>query len=160
TMMQGEKVAADLRDALDAVAGSTSPVPTLSAAVRRLERRQGQAPQFIAPAVKAFDAALSALDEARTNLERALAGADHDPAELERIEERLFALRAAGRKYAVPVDDLATLGMRHAADLELIDAGAQRLAQLEEVARAASTRFAAAAGKLAEARRRAGTRLD
>src|SRR5262249_55309636 len=67
-MMQGEKVAADLRDALDAVAGSGSPIPTLAAAVRRLERRQGQAPALIAPAVKDFDVALTALDEARTDL--------------------------------------------------------------------------------------------
>ena len=35
--------------------------------------------------------------------------ADHDPRELERIEERLFALRAAGRKYNVPVDELNAL---------------------------------------------------
>jgi DNA repair ATPase RecN len=34
----------------------------------------------------------------------ALAAADFDPAELERIEERLFALRAASRKYSTPVD--------------------------------------------------------
>src|SRR5215468_581743 len=58
-MMQGEKVAADLRDARDAVAGSASPIPALAAAVRRLERRQGQAPALIAPAVKAFDVALT-----------------------------------------------------------------------------------------------------
>jgi len=152
-MMQGEKVAADLRDALDAVAGSASPIPALAAAVRRLERRQGQAPALIAPAVKAFDVALSALDEARTDLEHALAAADHDPAELERIEERLFALRAAGRKYNVPVDDLAALGARYAGDLDLIDAGAARLAQLIEAARAADARFAAAAAMLAQARR-------
>ncbi len=159
-MMQGEKVAADLRDALDAVAGSGSPIPTLAAAVRRLERRQGQAPALIAPAVKAFDVALTALDEARTDLERALAAADHDPAELERIEERLFALRAAGRKYNVPVDDLAALGTRYAADLDLIDAGAARLAQLIEAAREADARFAAAAAALAQARRRVATKLD
>jgi DNA repair protein RecN (Recombination protein N) len=159
-MMQGEKVAADLRDALDAVAGSASPVPSLAAAVRRLERRQGQAPALIAPAVKAFDVALTALDEARSDLERALAAADHDPAELERIEERLFALRAAGRKYNVRVDDLAALGVRYAADLDLIDAGAQRLAQLTEGAREADARFAAAAAALARARRRAAARLD
>jgi DNA repair protein RecN (Recombination protein N) len=159
-MMQGEKVAADLRDALDAVTGSASPVPGLAAAVRRLERRQGQAPALIAPAVKAFDVALTALDEARSDLERALAAADHDPAELERIEERLFALRAAGRKYNVAVDDLAALGARCAADLDLIDAGAQRLAQLTEAAREADARFAAAAAALAQARRRVATRLD
>ena len=159
-MMQGEKVAADLRDALDAVAGSASPIPALAAAVRRLERRQGQAPALIAPAVKAFDVALTALDEARTDLERALAAADHDPAELERIEERLFALRAAGRKYNVPVDDLAALGARYAGDLDLIDAGAARLAQLIEAAREADARFAAAAAMLAQARRKVATRLD
>jgi DNA repair protein RecN (Recombination protein N) len=159
-MMQGEKVAADLRDALDAVAGSASPIPALAAAVRRLERRQGQAPALIAPAVKAFDVALAALDEARTDLERALAAADHDPAELERIEERLFALRAAGRKYNVPVDDLAALGARYAGDLDLIDAGAARLAQLIEAAHEADARFAAAAAMLAQARRKMAARLD
>jgi DNA repair protein RecN (Recombination protein N) len=159
-MMQGEKVAADLRDALDAVGGHASPVPVLAAAVRRLERRQGQAPQLIAPAVKAFDAALGALDEARTSLERALAAADYDPAELERIEERLFTLRAAARKYNAPVDELAALAARYAADLALIDAGAQRLSELGDAAREADARFAGAAAALAEARRRSAARLD
>jgi DNA repair protein RecN (Recombination protein N) len=160
TMMQGEKVAADLRDAFDAVAGSGSPVPTLAAAVRRLERRQGQAPDLIGPAIQAFDVALNALEDARTHLQRALATADHDPAELERIEERLFALRAASRKYNVPIDKLAALSARFAADLELIDAGAQRLSQLTQEAREADSRFDAAATTLAQARRRSAARLD
>src|SRR5690349_13300292 len=38
-MMQGEKIAADLREAQEAVGGNHSPVAALSAAVRRLERR-------------------------------------------------------------------------------------------------------------------------
>ena len=54
-MMQVEKVAGDLREAHDAVAGAQSPVPTLAAAVRRLERRTTHAPALIEPAVKAFD---------------------------------------------------------------------------------------------------------
>src|SRR5438067_5699823 len=97
-MMQAEKVAGDLREAQEAVGGAQSPVPALSAAVRRLERRAGQARELIEPAVKALDAALSALEEARGHLDAALSAADHDPDELERIEERLFALRAAARK--------------------------------------------------------------
>ena len=40
---------------------------------------------------------------------RPCVAADFDPAELERIEERLFALRAASRKYSTPVDGLAAL---------------------------------------------------
>ncbi len=91
-----------------------------------------QAPDLIEPAARAFDGALNSIEEARSYLDRALATADHDPAELERIEERLFALRAAGRKYAVPVDNLAALTAKQAADLELIDAGAERLVNAGE----------------------------
>src|SRR5215472_3346958 len=98
-MMQAEKVAEDLREAQAVVAGSGSPVPALAAAVRRLERRSAQAPGLIDPAVKALDAALTAVDEASHYIDRALATAAFDPHVLERIEERLFALRAAGRKY-------------------------------------------------------------
>jgi DNA repair protein RecN (Recombination protein N) len=159
-MMAGEKVAEDLRDAHDAVAGDRSPVAALSAALRRLERRRAQAPALIDPPVKALDAALTALDEAGTHLDAALRAADHDPRELERIEERLFALRAAGRKYNVAVDDLAALNARHAADLAAIDAGAAELKKLETDARAACTRYAAAAQTLSASRRKASAKLD
>ncbi len=159
-MMQSEKIAGDLRDAHDAVAGTASPVPALAAAVRRLERRGAQAPALVEPAVKALDAALNALDEARGHLEHALRVADHDPQELERIEERLFALRAAGRKYNSPVDALNALAEKYAGDLALIDAGAERLAALEKAAKEAGTRFAADAAKLSAARKKAAEKLD
>ncbi len=159
-MMQVEKVAGDLRDARDAVAGAQSPVPALAAAVRRLERRTVQAPGLIEPAVKAFDAALTALDEARGHLEAALATADHDPHELERIEERLFALRAAARKYSVPVDGLNALAARHAAELALIDAGAERLVVLEKAAAESAERYRVAAAALSGKRRKAAEKLD
>ena len=100
-MMQAEKVAEDLRDAHEVIAGANSSVPALAGVIRRLERRAAQAPSLVEPAVKALDAALTALEETRSHLEAALRTADFDPAELERIEERLFALRAAGRKYNV-----------------------------------------------------------
>ena len=134
TMMQGEKIAADLREAQDAVGGNHSPVPALSAAVRRLERRAGNSPALVEPAVKAIDAAINALEEADQHLSAALIAADFDPAELERIEERLFALRAASRKYSTPVDGLAALAAKYAADVALIDAGADQLKKLEAAA--------------------------
>jgi DNA repair protein RecN (Recombination protein N) len=109
---------------------------------------------------KAIDAALTALDEARLRLEQALQLADYDPQELDKIEERLFALRAAGRKYNAPVDELAVLARRYEGDLGLIDAGAERLAALEREAREASARYRAAADKLSGARRHAAQILD
>ena len=128
--------------------------------MRRLERRATQAPALIEPAVKAIDAALNALDDARAQLEQALRIAEFDPDELDRIEERLFALRAAGRKYNAPVDALAELARRYEGDLALIDAGAERLATLEREAKEASARYRAAAEALSAARRAAAQKLD
>src|SRR5262249_11189059 len=76
TMMQAEKVAEDLREGHEVIAGAGSSVPALSAVIRRLERRAAQAPGLVEPAVKALDAALSALDESRGHLETALRAAD------------------------------------------------------------------------------------
>ncbi len=159
-MMQAEKVAGDLRDAHDAVAGDQSPVPALAAAARRLQRRGAQVPALVEPALKALDVALSAIEDARAHLDAALRIADHDPKELERIEERLFALRAAARKYNVPVDELAALAARYAADLGLIDAGAHQLAALEVAARQARERYQAAAIALSGRRKSAAEKLD
>src|SRR6204780_1581982 len=147
TMMQGEKIASDLREAQDAVSGNQSPVASLSAAVRRLERRAANSPSLVEPAVKAIDAAINALEEAEQHLAAALIAADFDPGELERIEERLFALRAASRKYSTTVDGLAALAKKYAADVALIDAGADQLKRLEQAAIAADKPSAMAATK-------------
>src|SRR5436309_3787024 len=160
TMMQGEKIAADLREAREAVSGDHSPIIALSAAVRRLERRAANSPALVEPAVKAIDAAINALEEADQHLAVALAAADFDPAELERIEERLFALRAAARKYSTPVDGLAALAAKYAADVALIDAGADQLKQLEVAADEADKRYSAAAAKLSAAREKSAEKLN
>lgn len=160
TMMQGEKIASDLREAQEVVGGHNSPVAALSAAVRRLERRGVNSPALVEPAVKAIDIAINALEEADQHLQAALAATDFDPAELERIEERLFALRAASRKYSTPVDGLAALAARYAADVVLIDAGASRLKKLEQAAIEADARYAAAAKKLSAARQKSAEKLN
>jgi DNA repair protein RecN (Recombination protein N) len=159
-MMAGEKIAADLREAQDAVSGNHSPVTVLAAAVRRLERRAASTPSLVEPAVRSIDAAINALEEADQHLAAALAAADFDPAELERIEERLFALRAASRKYATPVDGLAALAAKYVDDIALIDAGAERLTVLEKQVRETDERYAAAAAELSAARIKAANKLD
>src|SRR5450756_2737410 len=157
-MMQSEKVAEDLRDAHEVIAGANSSVPALAGVIRRLERRAAQAPTLVEPAVKALDVALTALEETRSHLEQALRTADFDPAELERNEERLFALRAAGRKYNAPVDELAAMAARYKSDIALIDAGEDRLKVLEPAACEAEADYRAAADRLSKARLQAGFR--
>jgi DNA repair protein RecN (Recombination protein N) len=159
-MMQGEKIAADLRDAQEAVSGHQAPIASLAAVVRRLERRAVNSPALVDPAVKAIDAAINALEEADQHLTAALIATDFDPLELERIEERLFALRAASRKYSTPVDGLAALAAKYAADVALIDAGAEQLKKLELAAAEADGRYAAAAAKLSAARIKSAEKLN
>ncbi|KQP72042.1 DNA repair protein RecN [Methylobacterium sp. Leaf112] len=157
-MQQGEKVARELNEAIEASGGPG--VAHLSSALRKLERRAGQLPALVEPCVAALDAALTALDEAHTVLDAALREAEFDPRELERVEERLFALRAASRKYDVPVDDLAALRERYASDVAAIDAGEEALGGLEKTLAGAEAAYAKAATKLTEGRRRAAKALD
>ena len=159
-MMQSEKVAEDLRDAYDVIAGANSSVPALAGVIRRLERRSTQAPSLVEPSVKSLDVALNALEETRGHLEAALRTADFDPDELERNEERLFALRAAGRKYNVPVDDLAALARMYNNDIALIDAGEAQLKALVAAAQKADADFRKNAEALSKARAKAAAALD
>jgi DNA repair protein RecN (Recombination protein N) len=159
-MIQAEKVASDLRDAHQTLCGTASPLPTLSAAVRRLERRVPQAPALLEPTVKALDAALLALEEARAQLDATMRAASVDSGELERIEERLFALRAASRKHNVTVDGLAALAARYATDLSALDAGAEQLAALEHAARVTEDTYARLAQALSRARMQAAAALE
>jgi len=159
-MMQAEKVVEDLREAHEVIAGGNSTVPVLASAIRRLERRAAQAPALIEPVVKALDSALTALEETRGHLEAALRTTDVDPAELERIEGRLFALRAAGRKYNVPVDELAALAQRYKSDIALIDASEVRLKALENEVLAAEFAYRKSADALSKERAEAGAALD
>jgi DNA repair protein RecN (Recombination protein N) len=159
-MQQAEKVFGDLREAQDTVSGEGSPLALLSGAMRRLDRRQAHAPGLIDPCLQALDAALNALDHAQTVLDQALRDARFDPRELERVEERLFALRAAARKYGAPVESLSSLAEKIAGDLAALDAGENRLKLLEAERAAAEAEFRKCCAALSAARKQAAQELD
>ena len=159
-MMQAEKVTGELREAHDSLSGDHSPIAGLSSLMRRLERRAAQAPALIEPPVKALDAAIEALELAAQSVESALRDAKFDPRELERVEERLFALRGAARKYSTGVDALPALADKFAADLAALDAGEARLKALDKALAAARQKLDKAAAALSAARRKAAATLD
>ncbi len=159
-MMQAEKAIADIRDANNLLGGENSPSPVLLSVLRRLERRREGAGEALTGAIVALEAALSSLEEAHYGLSAALRAADFDPRELEQVEERLFALRAAARKYHVAVDDLPALAAKYIADLDALDHGEAQLAALEAQAREAEAVLRAKAGLLSDKRRNAAAALD
>ncbi|VVT26283.1 DNA repair protein RecN [Rhizobium sp. EC-SD404] len=151
-MMKSERIASDIKEAEDVLSGQGSPVPLLSSLVRRLERKAQEAPGLLEETVLALDTALSALGEAQMAIEAAMRKADYDPAELERTEERLFALRAAARKHNVPVSDLPALAQRMMDDLADLDAGEEKLQHLEAAVGETRALFDAAARSLSDKR--------
>ena len=159
-MMQGEKVAADIREAHENLSGDSAILPVLSAISRRLQRRLPQAPGLIEPSVQALDEAMEALEAATQAVESALAACDFDPRELEKCEERLFALRGMARKHATTVDNLPALARKYADEVAALEAGEVRIVALEAEARAAATLYARAAEALSSARAAAARALE
>lgn len=158
-MMQAEKVASELADAHNLLSGEHSPTSAMVALMRRLARRAEQAPALIDPCLAALDSAVAAAEAASEAVERALHDSRYDQRELEQVEERLFALRAAGRKYGVRPDDLPALAEKFGAELAALDAGEARLADLTRKATAALADYLLAAGALSKARLSASLQL-
>ncbi|MCJ8309539.1 MAG: DNA repair protein RecN [Rhizobiaceae bacterium] len=160
TMMAAEKIASDLDEAYQVLAGQASPIPTLVNTMRKLERKSDSAPGVLDSAIECFGVAVDALAQAETELERALRLSEFDPQELENAEERLFALRAASRKYKVPVEGLAAHSQKMGRDLADLDAGEDRLLELEQQTQKMRAVLETKAADLSEARRQAGEVLS
>ncbi|UWF58296.1 DNA repair protein RecN [Brucella sp. 2716] len=153
TMMKSEKIAGDVNEAGELLSGQGSPVPSLASLVRRLERKAIEAPHLLEPVCKAIDEALDSLARAQDGIDHAMREIDFDPRVLEQVEERLFALRAAARKYSVSVEGLPALRDKMDADLADLDAGAEKLIQLEAHAGEMRAAYDEAAAQLSAARK-------
>ena len=158
-MMKAERIAGDIAEASEFLNGNASPVPHIASLVRRLERKSHEAPGLLEDTVALLDAALDQLSNAQMEVEAALRKTEYDPRELERVEERLFALRGASRKYSVPVTELPALAARMISDLADLDAGEERLARLAAELATAKADYDVAARNLSEKRHHAGEAL-
>ena len=85
---------------------------------------------------------------------------ESDGGNLETVEERLFALRAAARKHSVEVERLQALRDDLAGRLSLIEDQGDALSRLAREAAAARTAYVDAARSLGARRREAAERLD
>jgi DNA repair protein RecN (Recombination protein N) len=129
-------------------------------ALRWLEAALDKAEGRLDGALAALHRALIELGEAQGGVEGALEALDFDPGELERVEERLFAIRALARKHNVLADDLGAFAQGLRARLAAIDGGAAGIARLQKAVADAGAGYAAEAGRVTAVRRAAATRLD
>ena len=164
-----EKALADIESARDALGGDAS-VNRLASATRALERARDRAVQAgagpdnplvarLSAAADAADRALIETTEAQAAVDAAADAFDFEPDQLEKTEERLFALRAAARKLGLTVDELPAARVRFAEALRGAETLEADVAAAEKAALAARASYGAAAAALTTARRVAGDQL-
>jgi len=139
--------------------GSDSALAQLRGAARRLDRIAGEH-TLLAEALAALDRAVIEAGEAEERLAGAAEALTFDPAELDRIESRLFELRALARKHGCQPDDLPDVMRTLRARLESIEAGDAEIGALEKAAEQAGHVYRTRAEALHEQRVAATLRLD
>ena len=155
---------AALADALDGAARELAQGRGVAGALRHaqrlLERQADKAPGKFDAAIAALDRAAAEGEEAAAQIDGLQRALDADPNRLERIEERLYELRAAARKHGATVDDLPALHRRFIEQLAALDDGGDRLAKLAKQAAAARHAYMEAAKGLSAQRHLAARKLD
>jgi DNA repair protein RecN (Recombination protein N) len=151
-LMQLEKASDEVRDADEILSGPSAPGPALAGLMRRLMRKIDGGMAVFSPLVDALDASLASLDRTEEAVEALKRDMAFDPNELEQVESRLFALRAAACKHHVVVDELPAVLAKYQAELEALSSGEAALARLEAAAAAAREVYFKAARKLSAGR--------
>lgn len=159
-LQHGEKLVEAMNAAMVALRAKGEVEASLRSAQRSLERVASLAEGKLEPVIAALDRAAVEAAEAVGQLEHVSADIDMDPRHLEKVEERLFALRAAARKHMIEVDQLAALKADLAAKLAALDGGGDDLAKLAKAEQATRTAYVEAARALSKLRAEAAGRLD
>lgn len=158
-MQAAEKIREDVVQAIRAV-GPDGASAQAADAVRWLEAVADKAEGQLDDALAALSRALTELGEAEREIEGMLASLNADPAELERVEERLFAIRGLARKHRITPEELPGFWTKLAARLDAVALGDAGLEDLSKAVAAAKVTYEEAAAKLTAARMKAAARLD
>jgi len=161
-LMASDKIAEDLNAAMTALSEGAFDAK-LATALRRIERAAellSEKDNPLSAAAARLDAALNEAAEARGALEAAIDRFGADPDELDRVEERLFALRAEARKHGVTPDALAAFHGKAKKALEDLELGEAAFESLEKDVRETKAAYAKAASALSKERAAAAEKLD
>ncbi len=129
-------------------------------AIRWLEGVADQAEGHLEDPAAALGRALAELAEAQQGIETALLAMAFDPTELEETEERLFAIRALGRKHNVLPDALPDFAADLRARLASIDTGHGDIEALKTAVADGQDAYLKSAHRLSQKRKEAAARLD
>ncbi len=166
--LQGaEGALTELRAARQALGEDGAFEARLSTALSGIDRLRAKFDSNESAAAKALETAAQALEramletqDAREAVNLAAQAFDIEPGRLEETEKRLFALKAAARKYDVSVDALISQRAQFAADLDAVDSVVVNIEAAQQKAQAAQAAYDKAATILSKARSKAAKSLD
>jgi DNA repair protein RecN (Recombination protein N) len=158
-MQAGARVAEDLANVTDLMGGADGGLSQLRQAARRLERI-AEAHPLLGEALAALDRALIEAGLSEDKVAAALEALAFSPERLEEVETRLFDIRAMARKHRVQPEQLTALLAELRGRREAIEAGGERLQELEAAVAAARRDYDLSAEIVSSARREAAARLD
>ena len=134
--------------------GDDAALPALGIVWRKVDDLAALDGRF-APYLEARDAVKSQLEDLAFFLRSYAGGIDASPAKLQEIEDRLAALERLKKKHGPSLDDVIATAARLRRDLHDIEHAAERTAELDEALGIARETYAAHAGRLSAARRKA-----
>lgn len=159
-LQHGQRIIDALAAAEAELTGQNGVALRLRAARRHIERVAGQAGGALDALLEALDRAALEADEANAALRAAGESLQPDQGRLDKIEERLFALRAAARKHQVPVSGLPEVRTRLEATLSALDGDDTKAAALAKARDEAWRSYLDAGKALRAARIKAAKALD
>lgn len=167
-LLQSEKLSENIDDADTALRANTieAGISKAARATERVLRVQGLElldagiAQAAREAAEAIERTLIELAEARVAVAALVSFTGHDSKALDDVEGRLFALRAAGRKYDVEPDDLHDALIAHQEALALCDADTAALETATATETSAYELWQSHAKRLSEIRRKAAIKLE
>ena len=159
TMQAAVKIRADVAKALEALSDRGAE-GQISDAARWLQTAALQLNGQLDPASEALDTILNQLGQVQQEIESVLGEFNFNPSELEETEERLFAIRAAARKYAVVPDELPKITLTLEEKLKALDSGNAGLDALQLDVKEAESLYQIIATTLHDARVIGASALD
>lgn len=159
-LMNAEQLIETLKEAFQDLNEGEGVESGLRSALQKVEKVADKAGGQFDGAVAALERALLEATEGIAELERVSNLMELDPDELERLEERLFALRGLARKHNTDVEKLPALLAEMEEQLAVLTDGVGNLEKLAKKVETTKASYSVAAKKLSARRKKAADRLD
>jgi DNA repair protein RecN (Recombination protein N) len=159
-LMNSEKLVTAMNDAAAQLEGESGAVVKLQKAFNSLDHFSEKSNNMFSEIIATLKRAQSEAAEAEALLENVAASLELDPVVLEQAEERLFSLRALGRKHNLEVDELAPFLEILKVKVQSLEDGDEHLSVLIKKEEAARIVYLKVAKALSSARKLKASKFD